>query len=195
MGGEEYTRPINIENSFIVCCDRAYEFLKNRGIIPDIILGDFDSLGFIPDGAIVFPKEKDSTDFELAVDLLTEKGYKQAEVYCGGGGREDHLITNYAVMNKAFTRGVKLLFFTDYTESFFASGNVSFNAETGQTVSVVSFGKSTILCSKGLKYRYDNTALGFNTSLGVSNEATESRVELEILGDPVLILKVVKDLA
>ena len=59
----------------IIACDAAFSELKKRRVTPDIVLGDFDSLGYTPENAIKFPVEKDMTDGELAIEYSLENGF------------------------------------------------------------------------------------------------------------------------
>ncbi|MBR1867672.1 MAG: thiamine diphosphokinase [Clostridia bacterium] len=189
LGGEEYKGIPQIdEGDKIICCDGAYNYLLERRIKPDVVMGDFDSLGFVPEGAIVYPVEKDMTDFEIAVEYLIENELKDAVVYCGGGGREDHLLANYAVALKAFKKGINLRFITNYTTAFFVSGNCRFVVKRGSVISLVAFNKAKIDFSEGLKYAYREVVLEFNTSLGVSNVATADEVKLSFEYGEALVL-------
>ncbi len=195
LGGEDYEGDLKIaKDDIIICCDRAYDYLSKREIKPDVILGDFDSLGFIPEGATVFPVEKDMTDYEIAVDYLIKHSIVNAEVYCGGGGRDDHLLANFAVTGKAFKSGVNLKFITNYSTSFFIKGSVVFPIESGAVVSVIAFDKIKIKSSEGLKYAYKDTVLNFYTSLGISNVATSNKVKIDIEDGEALVLLVTAEL-
>jgi len=61
----------------IIAADGGLRHTRNLGITPDVILGDFDSLGFEPEGANVFPVEKDDTDAMLAVRRGLAMGYRE----------------------------------------------------------------------------------------------------------------------
>ena len=54
------------KDDYIVAADGGLEHTRKLGIQPDEILGDFDSLGYIPEDSRVFPVEKDDTDAMLA---------------------------------------------------------------------------------------------------------------------------------
>ena len=69
------------------------------GCKPDHIIGDFDSLGFVPEGAQVFPIEKDDTDAMLAVRHGLSLGFKEFVFYGAlEGERLDHTISNYQTL-------------------------------------------------------------------------------------------------
>ena len=65
-GFDALAQPIH-EDDFILAADGGLRHLNKLNITPTGILGDFDSLGFVPEGAQVFPCEKDDTDAMLAV--------------------------------------------------------------------------------------------------------------------------------
>ena len=65
------------ENDLVIAADGGVIHVEKLGIQPDVILGDFDSLGYVPQGARVYPVEKDDTDSMLAVRLGLEAGCKR----------------------------------------------------------------------------------------------------------------------
>ena len=72
--------PIGPED-FVIAADGGLQHAKKLGITPDVILGDFDSLGYTPGGASVFPVEKDDTDSMLAVRRGLDWGYREFLLY------------------------------------------------------------------------------------------------------------------
>ena len=83
------------DNDYIIAADGGYRHAQALGITPHAILGDFDSLGFVPEEAEVFPVEKDDTDAMLAVRHGLEKGCKTFYIYGGmEGDRADHTVAN-----------------------------------------------------------------------------------------------------
>ena len=58
---------------FIIAADAGYRHLQALGIPPDMLIGDFDSLGEVPKGVelLRFPVMKDDTDLMLAVKYGT----------------------------------------------------------------------------------------------------------------------------
>ena len=66
-------RPLE-KDDYILAADGGLKHTRKLGIEPNEIIGDFDSLGFTPPGAEVFPVEKDDTDAMLAVRRGLELG-------------------------------------------------------------------------------------------------------------------------
>ena len=98
ISGGEYSPMDDIKAAeYIIACDRGYSYAKRSGIVPDLLLGDFDSYtGKLPEGAAVerLPREKDDTDTMHAVRRALELGFTRISLYCALGGRLDHLLAN-----------------------------------------------------------------------------------------------------
>lgn len=73
-------RPLE-KDDYILAADGGLKHTRKLGIEPNEIIGDFDSLGFTPPGAEVFPVEKDDTDAMLAVRRGLELGYREFVLY------------------------------------------------------------------------------------------------------------------
>ena len=91
-----YLNSFENDDAFIIACDKGYEQLVSFGFEPDLVIGDFDSLGYVPEGVKVkkHPCEKDQTDTELAVEYALSEGCDHFTIYGALGGRIDHSIAN-----------------------------------------------------------------------------------------------------
>lgn len=76
------------EGDYIIAGDGGYRLCKERGIQPDLVVGDFDSLGYRPDHPNVrcFRPEKDFTDMHIAVKEGMALGYKHFVIFGGTRG-------------------------------------------------------------------------------------------------------------
>ena len=83
---------------YLLAADGGLRHLQGLGRKPDLVLGDFDSLGYTPTGAEVHPVEKDDTDSMLAMKLGLEMGFRTFHIYGGTGGRQDHTFANYQAL-------------------------------------------------------------------------------------------------
>ena len=91
-------QPITGED-FVIAADGGLAHTQKLGITPHEILGDFDSLGFTPEGANVFPVEKDDTDAMLAVRRGLALGYREFVLYGSlDGPRLDHTVANFQTL-------------------------------------------------------------------------------------------------
>ena len=119
LGGEPYNGTIETQGAYVVACDAGYLQAQSRGITPDLILGDFDSLGYVPQGAITVPAEKNFTDGEMAIEQLSLQkeslNLTEIEVYGGGGKREDHFLGVLQLLLFAKKRDLLLTIITNYS--------------------------------------------------------------------------------
>ena len=179
LNGEPYRGGIADEGAFVVCCDGAFRRAAGKVHI-DVCAGDFDSLGYVPDGALVYPAEKNETDGEIALHLLEERGIRDVEIYGGGGGREDHLFGNLQLLYAAHRRGMRAVMHTNHTDIFCADGDIRLRGYRGKTLSLAPVGDAAhIIKSEGLQYPLNGLTLEAGSCRGVSNvvEADEARVE------------------
>ena len=86
-------------DDYILAADGGLRHLQKLQLAPHGIIGDFDSLGYVPEGAQVFPVEKDDTDAMLAAKKGLELGYKEFIFYGSlDGPRLDHTVSNFQTL-------------------------------------------------------------------------------------------------
>lgn len=172
LNGEPHRGEIDACGSYVICCDGAYQWAKDRVKI-DENLGDFDSLGYLPDPPPrkIYPAEKDLTDGEIAVDRALKLNADWVVIYGGGGGREDHFLGNLHLLYKICREGVRAAMITNGAKIYACKeGEHSFLCKKGQTVSVIPFGGDAhILYSDGLRYPLKDLKLQYGSTRGISN--------------------------
>lgn len=171
---------INIEkkdDDFIIACDGGLEHCKRNNVQPDLVIGDFDSLGYIPvnENTLVLPVEKDDTDTAFAVKYAMEKGYLRFVIFgATGGKRADHTYANTALL--AFISkngGNAYLDCGNYAVTAITNSRISFKSGMKGNVSVFSFDEKAVgVYEKGLKYSLYNDILENSDPMGVSNSFT-----------------------
>lgn len=175
---------IKKDGDIIIAADAGYKMLEALKIIPDTVLGDFDSLGFEPCAKeiIKHPVKKDDTDTLLAVKVGLERGYKRFVLYGCTGGRADHSLANFQTLCFiASNGGVGYLCGEDFTATAICNSAVGFSSEAKGSVSVFSANTSCENVNiKGLLYSLSNARLSFDFPLGVSNEfiGKESKISV-----------------
>ena len=159
------------EDDFVIAADGGLRHTEALGIRPDAVLGDFDSLGFVPEGAQVFPVEKDDTDAMLAVRLGLEKGYDRFLIYGGlDGPRLDHTVANMQTLCYLAEHGAQgWLQGKDYTVTAVKDGTLAFSEKREGILSLFCFGGPACVSIEGLKYNLDKGTLESGFPLGVSN--------------------------
>ncbi len=156
----------------LIAADGGLHAVEQAGLIPDVVLGDFDSLGRIPAGSNVlrWPEMKDDTDMMLAIRLGLEKGYRTFYLYGGCGGRLDHTLANLQSLAFLAQHGaVGFLFEGGQTVTCLARGTAGFPALEQGVLSVFAHGGSACVTLEGLLYPLQSGELTPDFPLGVSN--------------------------
>lgn len=168
----------------IIAADGGLRYLVEAGIEPDIIIGDFDSLGNVPDGKNVIRLNpvKDITDMHAAAEIGMEKGYSDFIIYGACGGRFDHTLANIQLIALLAQKGFKASLCDGKTFiTALHNSSISFSKDYIGYISVFSHSdKCTDVNIKGLKYTLDNATLSNSFPLGVSNEFIGCNSEISI---------------
>jgi len=173
-GAGEYCGGIPVCGDFVIAADGGYTTLVSHGITPDLVVGDFDSLGFKPDhpNIIKSPEEKDDTDMMLAIRQGLKRGCDTFIIDGALGGRLDHTLANIQLLTYLAKNGARgVLLGRDISVTAVANGSVGFKAGASGGVSVFAVGGDAEgVTLEGLKYPLVEATLSPNYPIGVSNE-------------------------
>lgn len=101
-----------VPGDLVLAADGGYRALYSLGYTPDLLLGDFDSLGDLPlppDLPVLrFPARKDDTDTGLALRHGLDRGFRDFALYGCAGGRVDHLLANLQSMARISRLGATI---------------------------------------------------------------------------------------
>jgi len=165
------------EGDYLIAADGGYREVIAQGLKPDLAVGDFDSLGTVPENeeVVQHPVMKDDTDMMLAVKLGFEKGYKKFFIYGALGGRLDHTLANIQTVMYIANRGGQGWIIGDCCITAIHNGEARFRADAEGVISVFCLsGEAKGVSIEGLLYPlHDHTMLS-DIALGVSNEFTGS---------------------
>lgn len=189
-GFEKLARAIDASD-YVLAADGGLVHLQRLGITANGIIGDFDSLGYVPAGAQVFPVEKDDTDSMLAVREGLALGYRRFEIYGAlDGARLDHTIANLQTL--AFLSGhgaTGYLVGQRYMAATVRNGAIRFSPGAKGIVSVFCLGQDAKgVCLRGLKYPLEDGTLTSGFPLGVSNHFTGQAAEIAVRDGIVTVL-------
>lgn len=180
------------EGAFVIAADGGLDKLNALHITPDIILGDFDSLGDRPMGenVLTFPVEKDDTDTMLAIKEAVKRGYKTLYISGGVGGRLDHTIANIQSLWFADRLGVRaFLVGQGQTLTVLTDGEACFSADCRGKISLFSMGdRADGVTVKSLKYETEGITLSGSFPLGVSNEFTGRAAQVKVEKGTLLLI-------
>ena len=185
----------------VICADSGYKHAKRLGIVPDIIVGDFDSYdGELPQNAEIIRSvpEKDDTDTLMAVKKAIEIGCKTIFLFGAlGGKRIEHTIANIQTMIYAHEQGCRIYIHSDdsilRTQSA-EDGEVKYNNNSnGKYISVFALTESVdIEYMRGLKYPLENYRMVQSFPIGVSNEIIGKSACIKVKSGLALVIETKK---
>ncbi len=179
------------EGARVIAADGGLLRLQRHAISPDLVLGDFDSLGDHPPGAPVqrFARAKDETDGELALRAALDEGMQQVTLVGAFSGRFDMAVGHIALLRWAAARGVQALLTDGLQEARLAPRLRLPVGPRGARLSVVALTPSVRLQSHGLRWPLDLDALRWDEMRGNSNrvEADDAWIRL-VAGQALAIL-------
>jgi thiamine pyrophosphokinase len=188
----ELDAPVEVpENALIIAADGGLRHTEQLGIRPDVVLGDFDSLGYTPAGAEVFPVEKDDSDSMLAVRRGLEAGCREFYFYGAlAGKRLDHTIANFQTLQFLADHGaVGYLLGKDTAATVVKNGKLRFPEEAEGILSVFCMGKDARgVTIQGLKYELTDGILTAGHPLGLSNAFVGKAASVEVKEGSLLVL-------
>lgn len=162
------------DGALVIAADAGLLPLQRAGASPDLIVGDFDSLGEIPDGGNVlqYPAEKDDTDLMLAVRKALSRRCDTIIIYGGLGGLFDHSLANLQTLGYIAAKGAAgYLVGCGCVCTVIKNGCLSFSDNIRGRLSVFSLGETAGgVTLSGVKYPLNDYELTNTFPLGVSNE-------------------------
>lgn len=161
------------DTDFVIAADGGLAVLKQKHIRVDLVLGDFDSLGYVPDekNVVLHPVRKDETDLMLACREGLARGYRNFCLYGGlGGARISHTVANLQTLVWLADRGASGTLYGDGCEiMLLRNDSVTFSESNGGYISLFAIGGEAVVSIKGLAYELECAVLTDHYPLGVSN--------------------------
>ena len=209
---------------FVIAADAGLAVLQKKGIVPDLLVGDFDSLkdvsqkapeeyagdqkeaetekegisgriaGMLPQEKILcHPPEKDDTDMMLAVKEGLRRGYREFRIYGGLGGRLDHTFANVQTLEYIAMQGGRGYLIGERETLTVIRNDCLIIPEGAQPdcryISVFCLGdKAEGVSLRNLKYPLENAVLTKEFPLGVSNEFTGEKAQIEVMQGSLLVI-------
>ena len=143
-----------ITNSdYIIAVDGSANKLFDLEIIPDVIIGDLDSLQNIKnkDIELVETPDQNKTDFRKTLEWCIEKNILNISIFGISGESEDHFLGNYYTLSD-FGEKISWKAFTDFSVISPCVGNKKFESFKGQKVSLFCMKGSSTVNSENLEY-------------------------------------------
>lgn len=179
---------------FVICCDAGYLTAQERGIAPDLLLGDFDSYeGELPDDLPVqrFPVEKDDTDTMLALREGLRRGYREFLLLFSLGGRLDHTIANLQCLAFLAAHGARGELWGPQDRVYWVENTVRrFPHRPGYNLSVFCYGAAAEeVTLTGVQYPLSHGRLTNRFPIGLGNHITADEAVVSVGNGTLLVLE------
>lgn len=184
--------------SYKICVDGASEYMKSFGIIPDLIVGDLDSMHkdtkeyFQEMGVefLEFNPKKNKTDTEIAVDIAVEKKFEEIIFYGALGRRIDHTLGNLGMLYYSHKNGLKASIKDEKNQIWICESELNITGEAGDLLSVIPYKNDLIgITLQGLEYPLEDFTMEFGSSRGISNVFLEDEASVKLKSGIALVIK------
>ena len=189
------------KDDIVICADGGASNALKMGLIPDVVIGDMDSIKFrikekireksAKTRYVATSPEKDESDTQLAVEYaLGLGGVKKIMITGAVGDRMDHTLANIILLLSPKLEGIDARILTDNSDMFIVRKPVTINGVPGKTITLISLSPYTYFTgTRGLKYELREEKLDFSPVRGLSNEFIDRKAKLDIREGTLLVIR------
>ena len=184
------------ETPYIIAVDGGANYLHNHKIIPDVLIGDMDSIHqntsreLARKSTIIIrhPKEKDQTDSELAISYAIEQGCKEIIITGFVGDRFDHMIATINFLSKLIKK-IKVKIIQNNEDIYFVTKSLQFQGKKDDEVSIIPLlTDAKGVTTKGLQYGLSDELLNVSSTRGVSNVMSNATVSISLKEGTLMVV-------
>ena len=196
-GGEIYHQYIEEypeEGDLVISADAGYRNATLMGVHTNILIGDFDSLGHVPDDVdevLRLPTEKDDTDTQIAVDTAIERGADEIVIVGSTSGRLDHAMSTLAILEKYWDKRLPIYIVNGQNRVRFIrnSGFIIVRSQYKYFSLIAADEKVKGVSIEGAKYPLVNKTLFRNRQFAVSNEIVKNAALVNVKKGGIFIIE------
>ena len=179
------------EDDFYICCDSGLKHREGLDIVPDLIVGDFDSYENpqLNIETITLPREKDDTDTVFAVKEALSRGFQDFLLVGVIGGRLDHTLGNVSLLLMLDAQGKTATALDDFSEMEIVSGQPVQIQDCYTYFSLLNIsGTAQSITIKNAKYPLDDAEITCEYQYGISNEVLPGKIAVVTVNQGRLLL-------
>ena len=187
-------------DKYVIAADSGFYHCQNASIIPDLLIGDFDSFcGHLPLNieTIKLPVQKDDTDLMFAVRCACERNFDEILIVGGYGSRPDQNVAMFQTLSwlshnaPQISCSAKCIGFEVFV---ITNGSRTFKSSKDRYLSVFSFdGNAEGVNIKGAEYELSNATVSSSYPIGVSNVADNDTI-VSVEAGTLLVMLVDKNI-
>ncbi len=178
-------------DALIIAADGGANYCRELDLVPDVIIGDMDSIEYDPGTTADFqdteiirhPARKDATDLELAIRLAVDRGAHSLMILGALGGRWDMSLGNLFLLALPDLKNIPVRLIDGQQEIFLLTGKKTavFHGKPGDTFSLIPVNRNVSgITLEGLEYPLVKATLAHGTSQGISNVMIEEKASVSI---------------
>ena len=194
----DHARALIRPDDFILCADGGARHALALGLTPDYVVGDFDSLDSTDlvrlsrDGAVLdsYPRDKDYTDLELALQVARAKTPEEVILLGALGGRLDQTLANIFLLAHPDYADLNVTLVSGPERAWVVRDELVVQGRPGDILSVIPLTPDVtgLTYHRGLRWTLTDAILPFGSSRGVSNELVETTAHLSLKTGVVLVI-------
>ncbi|MBQ7446647.1 MAG: thiamine diphosphokinase [Eubacterium sp.] len=185
----------------VIAADKGLDFCHACHLVPDLILGDFDSsdqevlhyyASHYPDRIRRYPARKNETDTELALNEALLFPDKEIHILGALGGRIDHMLANIQLLQTAVGHNRICYLIDENTKLFMTDHPVVLkkNEDAKDLVSLLAYGADvTGLTLEGFAYETKDLTLPVAGSRGISNYLVSEEGKISFTSGILLVIE------
>lgn len=185
------------ESDFILCADGGTNYCAKASLIPDMVMGDLDSifddtLEQIKKHNIPikkFPAKKDKTDAELSIDYLIKEGFKDVTLVGATGNRIDHTLANLLLLTKLNKKGINSRIVDHNNTIYIVDKELTLTKEEDTFLSIVPITSSGIIITlRGFEYELEKVGIDLGSTFGISNRIVGEKGYIQVHEGQCLVI-------
>jgi len=182
----------------IICTDGAAERMREIGRVPDMIVGDMDSIRletlsyFQEKGSRIVrhPERKDETDTQIALECAFGVDPEGIRIFGALGGRIDHALANISLLVMCVNRGIDARIVDEGCELFVIDGSCVIEGREGETVSLLPLSTDVRgIALNGFEYPLTGATMGIGVPYGISNRLTGTQGKISVESGYLLVIR------
>lgn len=189
------------DSDYIICADGGARHLIKMNIVPNVIIGDLDSIDeedkkiFIEKNVefYKFPSDKDASDTELALDFALVNNPSEVIFIGAIGSRMDHSIGNITLLKKLLDNDIRGKLINENNEIYLLNNKFNemiLHGEKNDYLSIIPLSNTVKgITLSGFKFPLKDAEISIGSSLGISNEFNSDIVRVEIKEGLLLVIR------
>ncbi len=185
------------DGAYIIACDGGLRHCRAMMITPNVMVGDFDSalssdIAFYEELGVLktdYPRRKDMTDMEIALNMALEKDTDEIYIVGGLGTRFDHSLANVHILINTIRQGVRTYLLDEHNIITLVEDSIEIVGDIGQVISLIPLTTEvTGIESKNLEYPLYNRTMTIGSSLGISNVMTAEKASISVKSGILIVI-------